>query len=84
LSRDALIEQEAQNRAKKRMAQEKGLTPQRIDQILAEEREGERRKVEEGEEWLKSLGQAIRTFNGNKEPKPEYIGFKDGRRTFKL
>lgn len=84
MSREELIEQEAQSRAKKRMAQEKGLTPQRIDQILDEEREGERRKVEEGEAWARSLEEAAKLFNGGARIYPQYVGFKDGRRTFNL
>ena len=84
MSREELIEQEVQIRAKKRMAQEKGLTPQRIDQILVEEREAERRKVGEGEAWASSLEEAVRLFNGGAKVEPQYIGFKDGRRTFKL
>jgi hypothetical protein len=83
VSREELIEQEVQIRAKKRMAQEKGLTPQRIDQILAEEREAERRKVEEGEAWANSLYEAVHLFAARKAA-IEYMGFKDGRRTFKL
>ena len=84
MSREELIEQEAQSKAKKRMALDKGVTQQRIDQILDEERDRERKKVEEGEAWAMSLDYATKLFCDGKRANPKYIGFRDGRRTFQL
>lgn len=60
------------------------LTSTQIDTALAEEVERERKKVQEGEEWLESISGAIKMFNGGKPFVSDYVGFKDGRRTFKI
>lgn len=60
------------------------LTSTQIDASLAEEVERERKKVQEGEEWLESISGAIKMFNGGKPFVSDYVGFKDGRRTFKI
>ena len=60
------------------------LTSTQIDTALAEEVERERKKVQEGEEWVESISGAIKMFNGGKPFVSDYIGFKDGRRTFKI
>lgn len=60
------------------------LTSTQIDAALAEEVERERKKVQEGEEWLESISGAIKMFNGGKPFVSDYVGFKDGRRTFKI
>jgi len=60
------------------------LTSTQIDAALAEEVERERKKVQEWEEWLESISGAIKMFNGGKPFVSDYVGFKDGRRTFKI
>lgn len=84
MERDRLIQQEAE-RVLRRKAKSMGkLTSTQIDTALAEEVERERKKVQEGEEWVESISGAIKAFNGGKPFVSDYVGFKDGRRTFKI
>ena len=84
-TREELIQREADRQAKKRRAREKTRTPERIDQILEEERQREARRVEEGERWAKTAANAAKIFLApSAKPTVEYIGFQDGRRTFRI
>lgn len=84
-TREELIQREADRQAKKRLALEKARTPDRIEQILEEERQREARKIDEGEAWAKTVANAAKIFLApSANPTVEYIGFQDGRRTFKI
>lgn len=84
VERDRLIQQEAERRLRKRLKNTGKLTSTQIDAVLAEELAKEKEKVREGEEWVKSISGAIKMFNSGKPFVSEYVGFKDGRRTFKI
>ena len=84
-TRKELIQREADRQAKKRLALEKSRTPERIEQILEEERKREEEKVEEGERWGRTVANAAKIFLApSAKPTVEYIGFQDGRRTFRI
>lgn len=57
---------------------------QEIEAALELAKAAEEAKVQEGEEWINSISKVIRLFNGNKPFASEYVGFTDGRRTFKI
>lgn len=84
MERDRLIQQEAERSLRKRLKNTGKLTSTQIDTALAEELAKEKEKVREGEEWLESISGAIKMFNGGKPFVSDYVGFKDGRRTFKI
>lgn len=84
MERDRLIQQEAE-RVLRRKAKSMGkLTSTQIDSALAEEIAREEQKVKEGEEWVERLAGTVKLFNGGKPFLSNYVGFKDGRRTFKI
>lgn len=83
MDKEQLIEMESMRCAMKRVEKEGGSTEE-ICEILEEERQREQAKVEEGEEWCRSLAPFVEALTGQELIGAEYQGFNTGRRTFKL
>lgn len=84
MERDKLIQQEAERRLRQRAKKGEKIPAQQIDVALKEERDREEVKVKEGEAWVESISGAIKMFNRGKPFLCNYVGFKDGRRTFEI
>jgi len=83
--RSELIRREVNARAKKRLSTEGRATSERIDAILQEEAEKEEAMVASGEAWVESLWPSIAKMAGGRDGKTvSYIGFTEGRRTFRV
>ncbi len=83
MDKEQLIEMESMRCAMKRVEKE-GDSAEEVCEILEEERQREEAKVEEGEEWCRSLAPFIKELTGQELIGAEYQGFTTGRRTFKL